>query len=256
MIKNKSSTKEFDYSAFPDGFYDQVMDSGHPIRKAWHLQKFLRVLTLISKKPSQSLLDIGCFAGTFLGLIDESYFSKQVGVDILPNQINYAQIKYKTSFRNFKTIRSITSLDELDEKFNVITLIEVIEHLKQEEINMLFSKLDNILKPNGKIIISTPNYLSFWPIIELALNRFSDISYEEQHHTKFRYFDIERKITKIYPEFFTKYKFSLKTTSHFISPFLAIFSLKFAMKISEYFPQKKWHFPFGNLIILIIERND
>src|SRR5262249_51015759 len=148
--------------------------------------------------------DVGCFSGTFLGMVPESSFARQLGVDILPAQIEYAQAHYGTSFRTFQAI----TLDEPGQslapvlgQFDCVTLIEVIEHLTPDGIRSLLDGLASKLKPGGKIVFSTPNYSSAWPLIEIIVNRISDISYEEQHITRFNYFNVASKLRRIDPTF-------------------------------------------------------
>ena len=120
---------KFDYSAFPPGFYQEVIDGGNPVRAAWHLQKFRRVIHCLPQKENQSILDVGCFAGSFLALIDQTQFSRQVGVDILQNQVDYASARFGTDFRSFQCAESMASIDFPGQSFDCVTLIEVLEHL-------------------------------------------------------------------------------------------------------------------------------
>ncbi len=240
----------FDYSKFPDGYYQTVMETGNPIRQAWHRQKFQRVVDCLPAGTSQSLLDIGCFAGSFLSLVDGKNFSRQVGVDILPSQIEFANRRFGTQFRTFRYCPSISQLELADEKFDCITIIEVIEHLTGEEIRQVLAKSVNLLKPGGRLIITTPNYTSAWPLLEILINRMSEVSYEEQHITKFNYFNIMSKLAAIAPESMRDLGLEFKTTTHFVSPFLAHLSLDFSAKISSLFKHRHWRFPFGNLILL------
>src|SRR5262249_9625494 len=48
-------------TAIPVGHYHRVMESGNPIRRAWHLLKFRRGLAAVPPGPRPSLLAIGCF---------------------------------------------------------------------------------------------------------------------------------------------------------------------------------------------------
>ena len=130
---------DFDYQGIPVGYYDEILHSGGNIRKSWHLQKFERVLEALPERPHQTLLDIGCFAGTFLSLVPKSRFETQLGVDILPNQIEYANRVHGTAFRKFRTIKNVETFDNINESFDCITLIEVIEHLDSKEIHDLFT---------------------------------------------------------------------------------------------------------------------
>jgi hypothetical protein len=42
-----------------------------------------------------------------------------------------------------------------------------------------------VLKPQGKLIITTPNYRSLWPFIEWGLEKTSPVKYHDQHISQF-----------------------------------------------------------------------
>jgi hypothetical protein len=65
----KEAGTTFDYEGIPAGYYDQIMREGNPIRRLWHVSKFERVLDYLPTTAAQSILDVGCFAGTFLSLL-------------------------------------------------------------------------------------------------------------------------------------------------------------------------------------------
>lgn len=245
---------KFDYSAFPPGFYQEVIDGGNPVRAAWHLQKFRRVIHCLPQKENQSILDVGCFAGSFLALIDQAQFSRQVGVDILQNQVDYASARFGTDFRSFQCAESMASIDFPGQSFDCVTLIEVLEHLSIIEASTFLQKATHILKPNGKLVVTTPNYASMWPLLEMLINRFSDVSYEEQHITKFNYFTVGRTLRKLFPDFDQFFAVDFVTTTHFMAPFLAAISPEWSNQISLAVDHKKWRFPFGNLILMSLTR--
>jgi 2-polyprenyl-3-methyl-5-hydroxy-6-metoxy-1,4-benzoquinol methylase len=241
----------FDYSKIPRGFYDDVLRGPDGIRKFWHYHKFDSVLRFIPKeyqRNNKTILDFGCFAGSFLGHISEECFPRQLGIDILEEQISYAKETYQTSFRNFELYENaLKNLEGLKKEFDVITLIEVIEHLHDSEIEELIMVLSELLKPNGIILITTPNYLSLWPVLEFFLNRFSDISYEEQHLTKFTYLNLESKLKRMVPSL--KLSCQAITTSHFISPLVAGISYRTSLSMATTIPAALWKNPFGNIIL-------
>jgi 2-polyprenyl-3-methyl-5-hydroxy-6-metoxy-1,4-benzoquinol methylase len=244
----------YDYAAIPDGHYDKVLREGNPIRRLWHLSKFERVLNELPHTPGQSLLDIGCFAGSFLSMAGTARFSTQLGVDVLPAQVNYANAHYANANRRFQSLDSITGLSGIERQFDCMTLIEVIEHLTASEIRTLFGHMARMLKPGGKLIVTTPNYASTWPILEQILNRVSDVSYEEQHITRFNYFNFERRLAAIYPALNDDFSVQLKTTTHFVTPFLAGISFKLASRLSRLVPSSSWRMPFGNLVLVALVR--
>ncbi len=251
-----SMPPSFNYDAIPKGYYDRVLREGNPVRRLWHVSKFERVLDYLPDRPDQSILDIGAFAGTFLSLVPEHRFSRQVGVDILPEQIAYANAHYATPFREFRHMRRLAELGSaVTETFDCITLVEVIEHLNPEEIRVLFDQVVDRLNPGGKLVLTTPNYASAWPLIELVLNKVSEISYEEQHITKFTYFNMDRKLAAIYPDLWLYFNtLDFKTTTHFVTPFLAALSYDVARGLSRVVPHQKWRQPFGNLVLMVLTR--
>lgn len=247
-------TPSFDYTGIPTGFYDQVLRGGNPIRRLWHLSKFERVLDCLPHRPGQSLLDVGCFAGSFLSLVPEEHCSRQLGVDILPEQIDYAQRHYGTRFRSFRHIQDVAALDTIDETFDAVTLIEVIEHLDTSEGGVLLRALARRIAPGGLLVLTTPNYSSGWPFIEWLLNRLSEVRYQEQHVTRFTFFQVEHQLRSIHAGFFDDFDLEVKTTSHLVTPFLAWLSFRMAHWLSRLVPHRHWHLPFGSLIMLVLRR--
>jgi 2-polyprenyl-3-methyl-5-hydroxy-6-metoxy-1,4-benzoquinol methylase len=250
--------RRFNYDSIPVGHYDAVLRSGRPARRLWHLSKFERVLDCLESSGdsrTRSILDIGCFAGSFLSMVGEDRYGRQVGVDILPEQVAYANAHFGTPYRNFVHIETVQDIGALEGgEFDCITLIEVIEHLNKPEIADLFEQIAKKLRPGGTLVLTTPNYLSAWPAIELVLNRVSDVSYEEQHITKLTYFGIEKSLAEIYPAFSSQFAVEAKTTTHFVTPFLAEISFTGARRLSRMVPHRKWHLPFGSLVLLVLRR--
>jgi len=50
-----------------------------------------------------------------------------------------------------------TSFEEIGERFDMVLLFEVIEHLGLEEGREMVKKIYHILKPGGRVILTTPN---------------------------------------------------------------------------------------------------
>jgi SAM-dependent methyltransferase len=175
-------------------------------------------------------------------------------VDILRTQIDYARAHYETEFRRFVHVPDIAALARLEETFDCVTLIEVIEHLERSEADALLREIARKLKPGGKLVLTTPNYASAWPLIEVLLNLVSEVKYEEQHITKFRYASIERELARIHPAFREEFEVELKTTTHFMTPFLAGISFRLAHRLSRLVPHRLWRLPFGSLVLLVATR--
>ena len=113
-----------------------------------------------------------------------------------------------------------------------------------DKINNLyiFDEIYRVMKPGGKLIITTPNYFSIWPLLEKIINFFGPIDYNFQH---INYFN-KRKLYK----FLSKKPFDEINIETFIyfAPFTAILSWKLSNtieKLERFFFNKM---PFGFLL--------
>lgn len=160
---------KFNYNKIEPGYYDDIIDQNN-IRSNWHKYKFEFVK---SKLIGTSVLDIGCGPGTFLGRYCQNFTS--TGYDLINSQINYAKTKYSN-------VKFVDNKDLIkDETFSNITLIELVEHLDENYTVELLSGLTKYLSKDSQIILTTPNYRSFWPILEVILDYKSKMNYRKQH---------------------------------------------------------------------------
>ena len=114
-----------------------------------------------------------------------------------------------------------------DESFDVITFLEVIEHCDDIQNNKTIKEFYRLLKPNGILIITTPNYSSFWPVLEKIISFIGSIDYRKQHIKKFN----KKKLNN-----FLKLNKFIKVESKtfiYLAPFLASISWKLAGYIEK-----------------------
>ena len=207
-------------NSISEGYYDLIFKKKRGIQSAWHHIKFKYIKNKIHK--SKLHLDIGCGPGTFLGLLNK----KSIGGDIADNQINYAKKNYLSSKLTFLTYKNRLPLKS--QSVDSISLIELIEHISEKDLSFLLNECRRVLKRNGYIVLSTPNYYSLWPIIEIILNIVSPINYNHQHIIKFN----KKKLLK----FIKKKGFKISELNTFIlfSPFLAFISFKLALYMLKF----------------------
>ena len=182
-------TKEdnFDYENIPPGYYFEVLQNGRGAQQFWHKFKFLEVVDSIP--DGSEVLDIGCGPGSFLYTLAQMRpRCRGVGVDIADPQINFANEKVASQFENqrisFKRIQE-GRLPFEDAQFDIVSMIELIEHIHPHKALNILLEARRVLKPEGRILVTTPNYRSLWPFIEMALEYLSPIKYDEQHINKF-----------------------------------------------------------------------
>ncbi len=170
----------YDYDSIPVGYYDALFQRGWGTRSKWHHLKFARFYREMT--GARRHLDIGCGPGTFIGSLDAARHS--IGIDIAEPQIAYAKERYGGLGCDFQRVDS-GPLPFGDSSFDTVTIIELIEHLPPDESIALIRESLRVLEPDGTLLISTPNYGSCWPVVEVMIARFGGLSYAEQHITHF-----------------------------------------------------------------------
>ncbi len=124
---------------------------------------------------NKNILDIGCYDGTFLSLIrnrNNNFFGLETS-DWGIEQCRKKDIDAKQFFFDDKT-----NLPFEDSFFDLVAAGEVIEHIF--DTDFFLEEIRRVLKPDGKLLLSTPNIASLGrrlmlffginPIIELSPN--------------------------------------------------------------------------------------
>ena len=121
----------------------------YQIVKKRAIKKKVKLITSLHSDP-KSILDIGAGTGAFL---NQAKKNKWIVSGIEPNEA-------ARKLAQEKGIVLAESIDSLHgKKFDVITLWHVLEHLP--DLKETTSKIENLLKSDGILIIAVPNYKSF-----------------------------------------------------------------------------------------------
>ena len=149
-------------------------------------------------------MDFGCGAGRLLQEIVKSFPNNQyVGTDLSQEGLKRA----KTNLPNIKFVKTEGGkrLPFLTSEFDTILATDVIEHVY--DVSTLLSEWHRILKPDGKIIISTP-YFGFIKNIIVDMIGFEKVFDPTGPHIRF-FTDQSLKTT------LAKHGFKVLQTSHF-----------------------------------------
>lgn len=116
---------------------------------------------LLSKiNTNTQLLDLGCGEGDFALALAAQNIKLAVGIDFSENSAMKASKRAEEANLPCKFFRGDFSSLSLDSKFDFITLNDVTEHLSDMELKSLFREIKILLKPEGEILIHTPNGLA------------------------------------------------------------------------------------------------
>jgi cyclopropane fatty-acyl-phospholipid synthase-like methyltransferase len=172
----------FDYESMPAGYYDSIHEDSGSLRSKWHRAKFKyvedRVLSL--EYSPKKIVDYACGPGTFLGRYLISINAEKIGLDISDAQIAYAVNKFGSKVTFVKSKSQITQ-----KNVELITAIEFIEHISENELQVFFRDCYELLSDSGTLILTTPNYKGFWPVLEKLTDWLFGTEYHAQHIAKY-----------------------------------------------------------------------
>ena len=100
------------------------------------------------------VLDAACGEGYGAYLLAGSA-AEVVGVDLSEEAVAHAISRYSAAENLHFEVADVTQLDFSENTFDLIVSFETLEHLEAQE--QMLDEFRRVLKPNGKLVISTPD---------------------------------------------------------------------------------------------------
>lgn len=245
-MTNANDRRRGDIIEIGGDYQHRALLHGPPAQRFWHRAKLNLLKWRFAPASGDRVLDIGCGSGVFSNEMREAG-ARVVAVDANPAAAAYAQ----KTFANSKLTIIRALMDELPfapASFDRAVCLEVIEHVYPDQVRALLRDLYQVLKPDGRLLLTTPNYRGLWPIVEWAADHGGSTAKmdSEQHVTRFH--------KKMLADYLTKANFTdihIRCFSTF-APFVAPLSWKFAEKIES--AERKVNLPFGNILVATARR--
>jgi ubiquinone/menaquinone biosynthesis C-methylase UbiE len=121
-----------------------------------HIHRYDYTLNLI--KDGSCLLDIACGTGFGTFKLFKNGANSVTGGDVSQDALDYCKHKYSTYLKENKfefRYTDATKLDFRDNTFDAIISFETLEHIP--DYKKVISEFHRVLKPDGLLILSTPN---------------------------------------------------------------------------------------------------
>jgi dolichol-phosphate mannosyltransferase len=164
MWKLRNSIASADYDA-------RAYESVVPLQRYWQRRRYQVVTTMAAR--AIRVLDVGCGSSRIIGS------GQMVGLDIV-----LAKLRYARRYGNPLVHGSIFELPFKDSAFDGVICSEVIEHVPADE--RVFSELERVLEPGGRLILGTPDYDRWrWRAMEWLYGRLAPGGYADEHITHY-----------------------------------------------------------------------
>ena len=125
-------------------------------------------LSLLSYDEEARLLDLGCGDGSFTERCAAELFishGQVYGIEAVPELVAQARARYMDA----RCYNLNSRIEFGDNKFDVVVASHIIEHLN--DTDLFLSEIHRVLKPDGYLVIATPNLASFQSILYLLCGK-------------------------------------------------------------------------------------
>ena len=221
--------------------------SRYAAQRFWHQKRFEACLELLELAPGMRVLDAGCGSGVFADQLAQSPGVHVVAVDANDAAVSFVQRTYARASLEVR----LGQVDELafePGSFDRIACLEVIEHIHVEQARTMLRTFAALLRPGGRLLLSTPNARSAWPAIEWALDRLR-LTAEmegEQHVVTYD----ARSLTRLAAD--AGLTGRAHKTLFVAAPWVAGIRWSLAERVHR--AEQRLHVPFGALLVQSFER--
>jgi ubiquinone/menaquinone biosynthesis C-methylase UbiE len=165
-----------------------ALREGNPVQRFWHRQKWPLVKQVLDVQPTDRVLDVGT-GSSEIAIAAGKTCAFACGLDHSVSAMAFMQNNTAKNgdSRTFFLAGDIHHLPFRNGSFDKIIVLEVVEHLTTEGIPRYLGELRRVLSSSGVLLLTTPNYRSYWPVLEYLIDHFGGAAEMggKQHLTHF-----------------------------------------------------------------------
>jgi ubiquinone/menaquinone biosynthesis C-methylase UbiE len=144
------------------------------VNEHWLRYKYIR-----EHLTTERVLDIACGSGYGSYYLSLNNNLEVIGADVSSDSINKAKKNYQKDNLKFQVANAL-SLPFADDSFTTVVSLETIEHFDVSDQKLYLRELKRVLKPAGKLWLSTPNseaskHQNPWHLKELNFLELQDL---------------------------------------------------------------------------------
>jgi 2-polyprenyl-3-methyl-5-hydroxy-6-metoxy-1,4-benzoquinol methylase len=236
-----------DQIAVPGDYQHRALHEGWAAQRFWHRGKLDEVERLLEPRAGDVLVDVGCGSGVLAGRLARHVGTTVFGIDANAAALDFARRTYRAPNLEFRAGMA----DELELaalKPTKIAFIEVIEHVFPEQARETLRRFHAALPPGGRLVVSTPNERSLWPVVEWTLDRLALAPHMDgdQHVASYTPASLAALGEKV------GFRVREQRTVHLVAPWLAQVSWRLAERVHAL--EQRRPLPFGALALVSFER--
>ena len=151
-----------EYSDYPDeGFELTDSNSKDSFWVSSRNRLFKKLVNQNARKDGKTkLLEIGCGTGNFIEQMKDERSLEITGSEIYIKGLQYA----KANLPEMDFVQFDVTHSSITEKFDMIVAFDVLEHIEKDMIAL--NNINQMLLPDGKIIISVPQHMFLWSSLD------------------------------------------------------------------------------------------
>jgi 2-polyprenyl-3-methyl-5-hydroxy-6-metoxy-1,4-benzoquinol methylase len=245
--KVSASRRLADRIAIGGDYQFRAITTGRAPQRFWHEAKLREAERWIRPSPGDIILDVGCGSGVLAWRLAQAPGTHVIGIDANRAAISFASEQFRQPNLEYR-LGLVDELGLAANSISKIAFIEVIEHIHPPQALEALKCFYRILEPGGRLVISTPNAGSLWPLIERTMDalRLAPHMADDQHVASYSRRSLEAlgvraDLTPV-----------THRTINFAAPWLAMLSWRAAeiiCRLETLRPQ-----PLGSLLFMIFEK--
>ena len=207
-------------------YQHRARQEGNPVQRFWHAHKWPLVVQQLEPHSDDRVLDVGAGSSQVSPELSDRC-ALACAVDVSPAPLHFLRELDRANGRLHLVAGDIHTLPFRAGSFDRITVLEVVEHLPADGVPRYLAELRRLLAPGGRLLLTTPNYRSYWPVLEYLIDHLGGAAQMggAQHITRFHPRSLRAALED------NGFRVLRSGSLYHLSPFVSVLAPRFAERL-------------------------